>query len=77
MYKNLKENYPLYDVRTTESFRALLDEGAELFGDKAAFRFKVKGGESKSVSYRAFRDEANAFGTALYELCLLYTSRCV
>ena len=70
MYKNLKENYPLYDVRTTESFRALLDEGAESFGDKAAFRFKVKGGESKSVSYRAFRDEANAFGTALYELGL-------
>ena len=70
MYKNLKENYPLYEVRTTESFRALLDEGAELFGDKAAFRFKVKGGEIKSVSYREFRDEVDAFGTGLYELGL-------
>ena len=68
MYKNLKENYPLYEVRTTESFRALLDEGAELFGDKAAFRFKGKGGEITAVSYREFRDDVDTFARALISL---------
>ena len=70
MYKNLKKNYPLYEVRPTGSIRELIEQGAELFGDKPAFKFKDKRPEVKSVTYREFKAEVDALGTALYELGL-------
>ncbi len=69
MYKNLKENYPLYEVRQIDSLRELVDSGAQLFGEKAAFKYKDKG-EVVSISYNQFKDEVDSFGTALYDMGL-------
>ncbi|PKM62479.1 MAG: AMP-dependent synthetase [Firmicutes bacterium HGW-Firmicutes-21] len=67
MYKNLKENYPLYEVREISSFRDLLDSGATIYGDRAAFKYKVDG-EVVSVSYKEFKGAVDAFGTALIDM---------
>ncbi len=69
MYKNLKENYPLYEVREISSLRELVDTGAELYGDRPAFKYKNKG-EVISVSYKQFKEDVDAYGTALCEMGL-------
>lgn len=69
MYKNLKENYPLYKVREINSLRELVVSGAEIYGDKTAFKYK-ENGEVKSVSYKEFKYQVDSFGTALCEMGL-------
>lgn len=69
MYRNLKENYPLYEVRKIESLRELVDSGATLFGEKAAFKYKEKN-EVISISYKEFKNEVDSFGTALCDMGL-------
>ncbi len=69
MYKNKNQNYPLYEVRKLYSLRQLVDETAVMFADKPAFKFK-QNGEVKSVTYREFKHEVDALGTALCELGL-------
>lgn len=64
MYKNRKTNYPLYDIRECGSLRQLIDEGAVMYGDKPAFKYRA-GKDTKSVSYKEFRHQMDAFGTAL------------
>ena len=74
MYKNLKENYPLYEVRPLDSLRQLVDETAVLFADKPAFQYKnAKNRNDKeivSVTYREFKKEVDALGTALCDMGL-------
>ena len=69
MYKNFKENYPLYEVREITGFRDLIDSGASLFGDRAAFKFKAQG-EVQSVSYKEFKRQVDSLGTALCDMGL-------
>ncbi|HAN21573.1 MAG TPA: AMP-dependent synthetase, partial [Clostridiales bacterium] len=69
MYKNFKENYPLYEVRESKDLRDLIDAGAKLYGDKAAFKFKEHG-EIVSVSYNEFKTDVDAYGTALFDMGL-------
>lgn len=67
MYKNRKENYPLYEVRELYSLRQLVDETAVLFAEKPAFKYKCEG-EVVSVTYKQFKREVDSLGTALCEL---------
>lgn len=64
MYKNRKTNYPLYSIRECGSLRQLVDEGADMYGDKPAFKYR-DGKNIISVSYKEFRHQMDAFGTAL------------
>ncbi len=69
MFKNRKTNYPLYDIRDCSSIRQLLDEGATMFGEKPAFKYR-NGKNIVSVSYTEFCHQVNSFGTALCVLGL-------
>jgi long-chain acyl-CoA synthetase len=69
MYRNLKENYPYYKVREVASLRQHIDSLAEIYGTKAAYKYKDHG-EIKSVTYREFKDEIDAFGTGLLDMGL-------
>ncbi len=67
MYVNRKVNYPCYKVRPCDSIRMLVDSSAEIYKDKAAFRYRV-GGEDASVSYTEFKRQVDFLGTALVSL---------
>lgn len=69
MYKNLKENYPLYKVREINSLRDIIDSGEKLYEDKIAFKYKDHG-EVVSVSYEKFKADVDALGTALCDMGL-------
>ena len=67
MYRNRKENYPLYEVRELYSLRQLVDETAEMFAEKPAFKYK-KDGNVVSVTYSEFKKDVDSLGTALCEM---------
>jgi len=69
MYRNLKQNYPYYKVREISSLREHIDSLAEIYEDRPAYKFKEHG-EVKSVSYRAFKGDVDAFGTGLLDMGL-------
>ncbi len=69
MFKNRKTNYPLYDIRECESLRQLIDEGAEMFGTKPAFKYR-NGKQIVDVTYKQLQRQINSFGTALCVLGL-------
>jgi len=65
------KNIPLYDVRTINNLREMLDSSVNLYGDKPAFLVKHKGEESYSpVSYRQYKEDVDAFGTVLMSIGL-------
>jgi long-chain acyl-CoA synthetase len=58
----------LYDTRPVSGLRDLMNSGAELYGDRAAYLVKDRpGGSFAPVSYRQFRADVTALGTALME----------
>ena len=60
---------PLYEVRRISDLREMLVGSAEIFGDRPAFlRKKDPTSIYEPVSYRQFRSDVNAFGTALLAL---------
>ncbi len=69
MFKNRKTNYPLYEIRECESLRQLIDEGAEMFGDKPAFKYR-NGKQIVDITYKQLQHQINSFGTALCVLGL-------
>lgn len=65
------KNIPLYDVRKIRSIKELMDTSAELFSDRTAFLYKPKGGDKYvPVTFRQFKSEVDALGTALIDLGL-------
>ncbi len=65
------KNIPLYEVREIRNLKEMLNSSAELFADKAAFLSKGRGGDTYSpISYRQFKNDVDAFGTALISLGL-------
>ncbi len=64
------------DVREITDLKDLINQSAELFADRPAFRFKkrmYKKGEKVefyTISYKEFKDEIDNFGTALNSLGL-------
>ncbi len=69
-YKRCKQNYPYYEVEKIENARELMEKAVSEAGDKPAFKYK-EGKEVRTVSYREFRDDTFALGTALAELGMI------
>lgn len=65
------KNIPLYDVRKIKSIKELMDTSATLYSDRTAFLYKPKGSDKyEPVTFRQFKSEVDALGTALIELGL-------
>jgi len=64
-------NIPLYEVRPINTLREMLNSSSEIYGDKAAFLVKRKGEEKyEPVTYKQFKNDVCALGTALLSLGL-------
>lgn len=65
------KNIPLYEVRAIKDLKDMLTSSAALFGEKAAFLAKRKGSDAyQPISYRQYKSDVDAFGTALIHLGL-------
>lgn len=65
----MKEIKPIYEVRKINNLREMLYTSVELFGNNSAFKFK-ENGNIVSKSYLDFKNDVEAFGTALISLGL-------
>lgn len=69
---NITELKPLYDVRFIKDLKDMIVQSGELFGDKAAFRFRNSPqSEIESKSYYEALGDMNALGSALIEIGLI------
>lgn len=65
------KNIPLFDVRPVKTLKELLDSSVELYSDRTAFLVKQKGNENYwPVTYKQYKDDVYALGTALADLKL-------
>ncbi|MDY6826241.1 MAG: AMP-binding protein [Bacillota bacterium] len=65
----------LYETRPIENLKDMLKSSARIYGDKAAFLAKPRGGgEYQPISYQQYEQDVNAFGTALMNLGLADTN---
>ena len=65
------KNIPLYEVRKIRDLKDMLSSSVEHFGDRTAFHVKKEdGGPYTTISYRQFKADVDAFGTALVSLGL-------
>jgi long-chain acyl-CoA synthetase len=53
-----------YEVRQIKHLKDMIEQSAELFGDKDAFRVKTPEGTVKGITYKTFKNDVNALGTA-------------
>lgn len=61
---------PLYKVRDIENLKDMIQQSAELFGDKDAFLVKNDEGVYKGITYAKFKNDIDALGTAFLDLGL-------
>lgn len=60
---------PLYEVRKISNLKDMIEQSAKLYADKAAFLVKPKtGGDYVPVSFKKFKEDIDALGTALLSL---------
>ncbi len=72
----MNKNAPLYDVRKIRDLREMFQGSIEEYADKNAFLTKpVIGQPYVPVTYRAFGDDIQAFGTKLHDLGVLHDVR--
>ncbi len=65
------KNKPLYDVRKISDLKDMIEQSARIYADKAAFLVKPRtGGDYVSVSFKKFKEDIDALGTALMSLDL-------
>jgi len=65
------KNIPLYEVRKIKSIKDMLDSSASLYSDRIAFWVKLKGNdEYQPITYKQFKSEVDALGTALIDMGL-------
>lgn len=65
------KNIPLYEVRKIKSIKDVLVTSTELYSDRTAFLYKKKGSEAyEAYTFRQFKTEVDALGTALISLGL-------
>ncbi len=58
-----------YNVRNVTTLKDMLNQSADLYGQKTAFLL-TKNGTEESISYAQFKADVDAFGTALHHLGL-------
>lgn len=59
-----------YDVRSIRDLKDMVEQSSTLFGAKNAFLLKNKDGSFRGITYSAFKEDIDAFGTALLNLGL-------
>lgn len=65
------KNRELNKVRPIKDLKDMLNSSVEIYGDKAAFLSKPKGGTAyEPISYKQFKSDVDAMGTALIDLGL-------
>lgn len=65
------KNIPLYEVRQISSLKDMIEQSAKLYAQKPAFLMKEKGNpDYVPVSYKKFKEDIDALGTALISLGL-------
>lgn len=64
MNKNLKHNYPFYEVEPFSDFKEMIAKRVLAHPDKVAFRF-TENKQDKQVTYKEHQDNINALGTAI------------
>ncbi len=65
------KNKPLYEVRKISNLKDMIEQSARIYADKAAFLVKPKtGGDYVQVSFKKFKEDIDALGTALLSLNL-------
>ena len=65
------KNIPHHDVRSIRDLKDMLTSSTVLYGDRTAFHVKkVEGGPYQTISYRQFKADVDAFGTALLSIGL-------
>lgn len=65
------KNIPLYEVRQISNLKDMMEQSAKLYAHKPAFLVKEKGNlDYVPVSYKKFKDDIDALGTALISLGL-------
>lgn len=65
------KNIPLYKVRPINNLKELLNSSSDLYSDRNAFLVKqTESNEYKPVSYKRFKEDVDALGTALINLGL-------
>lgn len=63
-------NRPLYEVRNFKSYREMLEQSVELYGDSPAFKVKNEVGQIFDVGYRQYQRDIQSLGTALIDMGL-------
>ncbi len=61
---------PLFKVRPIRDLKDMLEQSADLFGEKNAFLLKDEKGEYKGIKFSEFKSEVDGLGTALISLGL-------
>lgn len=61
---------PIRKVREISNLKDMLEQSAALFADRDAFTLKGENGSYKAVTYKEFKEEVDALGTALIDLGL-------
>lgn len=61
---------PFYSVRSIRDLRELINQSAELYGDRPAFEIKSDKNGHYEISYKRYRNEIDCLGTALTDMGL-------
>ena len=69
-FKNRKKNYPLYETTKFADFREMVENVADRFPEKVAFRFKEdpKQKEASTKTFAECRDYVRALATELHSM---------
>lgn len=69
----MKTYNKIYEAKTFNNIREIIDNSVELYPNNKAFIIKEKKGKDvkyKNVTYKDFKNDINNFGTALIDLGL-------
>jgi long-chain acyl-CoA synthetase len=61
---------PIRKVREIRDLKDMLEQSVKLFGERDAFWIKTKNGNYEGVTYKDFKNEVDALGTALIDMGL-------
>jgi len=59
---------PVFEVRTIKNLRDMIEQSSRMFANKDAFRVKTKDNSYRGITFAEFKNDIDAFGTALLDL---------
>lgn len=68
--RKMKMTKPFYKVREFSNLRELMDQSVQYHADRYAFEVKNDKGEHYFITYRDYRNDIDALGTALFDMGL-------